>query len=130
MLLLTFTSSQNEIRETSREEATNVDAWIANAKTLQDDIESSKRLANDIIRKAEADERREEAQNEQEKYVAFLENEVAFNNQLQDGLILIQEVHGCLEKAETLVHRRKILEALHLLDSTSGAYHDRGERGG
>ena len=127
LLLLIFASSQIEIRETSREEAPNVDAWIANAKTLQDDIESSKRLANDIIRKAEADEGREEVQNEQEKYVAFLENEVAFNNQLRDGLILIQEVHGCLEKAETLVHTRKILEALHLLDSTSGAYYDHGE---
>lgn len=130
MLLLTFTYPQNEIRETSREEAPNVDAWIANAKTLQDDIESSKRLANDIIRKAEAHERREEVQNEQEKYVTFLENEVAFNNQLRDGLILIQEVHGCLEKADTLVHARKILEALHLLDSTSGAYQDRSKQGG
>ena len=128
MLLLSLTSSQNEIRETSREEGPNVDAWIANAKTLQDDIESSQRLASDIIRKAEAEERREEVQEEQENYVTFLENEVAFNNQLGDGLILIEEVCGCLERAETLVHTRKILEALHLLDSRTSVYRYFSER--
>jgi protein transport protein DSL1/ZW10 len=119
-----FACPQNEIQDTSREEAPNVDAWIANAKTLQDDIESSKRLANEIIRQAEADERREEVLKEQENYVSFLDSEVAFNKQLRDALLLTQEVSECLEQAEALVHSRKILEALHLLDSESIPYRD------
>ena len=48
----------------------------------------------------------------------FLEAEVAYNTQVRDAVLLVQEVQQCLDKAEALIRERQILEALHLLDST------------
>lgn len=120
--------SQDEICKTSREVAPDVDTWIENAKALQDDIDSSKRLANDIIRQAEADEQRGEVVKEQEIYLSFMENEVAFNNQLHDALLLIQDVHSCLERAEALINERQILECLQVLESKTSPYQSPVER--
>ena len=114
-MLISF-SCQDEIRKNSHEAGPDVDTWIKNAKTLQNDIESSRRLANEIIRKAQADEQREELVVEQEKYVSFLESEVAFNGHLSDSLLVIQELHDCLERVETLIDGRQVLECLTALD--------------
>ena len=54
---------------------------------------------------------------EQETYLSFLEDEVAFNDQLHDALMLIHEVYRCLGDAETLIHERQILKSLQLLES-------------
>jgi centromere/kinetochore protein ZW10 len=116
-IVLTSQLLQTEIQKTSREVAPDVDSWIQNAKTLQDDIDSSKRLANEILRLAEADEQRQELLMEQDDYLEFLENEVKFNNQLGEALLLIGEINERLDEAETLVYSGKILEALHMLQS-------------
>jgi centromere/kinetochore protein ZW10 len=116
-IVLTSQLLQTEIQKTSREVAPDVDSWIQNAKTLQDDIDSSKRLANEILRLAEADEQRQELLKEQDDYLEFLENEVKFNNQLGEALLLIGEINERLDEAETLVYSGKILEALHMLQS-------------
>lgn len=93
-----------------------MDSWIEHAKALQDDIESSKRLASDIIRQAEEDEHRGEVVSEQEAYLSFIGSEVAFNSQLYDAILIIQEVSECLDRAEALINVRQILPCLTALE--------------
>jgi hypothetical protein len=59
---------------------------------------------------------------EQETYLAFMENEVAFNTQLSGALLLIQEVHENLQRAEGLINERQILECLQVLASRLSLY--------
>jgi centromere/kinetochore protein ZW10 len=107
---------QSEIRQISSDSAPDVDTWITNAKSLQDNVEKSRKLANSIIREAEADEERLERVQENENYVDFLAKETAFNDQLLEALRSIQRAHDSLDKAEELASERKILEALRLLE--------------
>jgi centromere/kinetochore protein ZW10 len=99
-----------------------VDSWIEHAKALQNDIESSKRLASEIIRQAEADEQREDLISEQKKYLSFMEGEVLFNSQLRDALSVMQEVSECLERAEALIDARQILPCLTALEGKLGSH--------
>jgi len=110
---------QEEIRHISQETAPNVDSWIVHAKAIQNDIETSKRLASSIVRQAEADEEREEGLQEQEAYVDFLTKEVSFNDQLLTALNGIQGVNESLQQAEELAIQKKIIDALHALEGTS-----------
>jgi centromere/kinetochore protein ZW10 len=119
--MLSSACFQDEIRIKSREAAPNVDKWIEHARTLQDDIESSKRLANHIVRQAEEEEKRQELIKNQEQYLAFLESEVDFSKQLHEALMLIQEIRETLQRAEDLIHSRQILTGLQTLESKLAA---------
>lgn len=116
-LILMHILFKHDIRRISGEEAPNVDTWIEHAKALQDDIEKSQRVANEIVREAEAVDEREEALKQQERYVSFLEREEAYYSQLHDAFQLMQEVHESLEKADELVSERYILEPVQILES-------------
>jgi centromere/kinetochore protein ZW10 len=89
---------QTKIRQISCESAPDVDSWIVHAKSIQEDIERSKRLASSIVRQAEADDETEETLQEKENYVEFLTKEVSFNNQLLSALKGIQDVNECLQQ--------------------------------
>jgi len=88
---------------------------MSHAQALQADIESSRKLASDIVRQAEADEDRIAALQDQETHVTFLEQETLFNSQLNDALISIKDVHERLDKAEKLATQRRILEPIQIL---------------
>jgi centromere/kinetochore protein ZW10 len=77
---------QTEIQQISCDSAPDVDSWIMHAKSIQDDIEKSRRLASSIVRQAEADEQREYALQEKHGYTEFLGKEVSFNDQLLASL--------------------------------------------
>ncbi|PMD34525.1 centromere/kinetochore protein-like protein zw10 [Hyaloscypha variabilis F] len=108
---------ETEIRQISRESAPNVDKWIEHAKSIQDDIDRSRRLASSIVRQAEADDETEESLQENEKYVEFLTKEVSFNGQLLSALKGIQGVKEILQQAEDLAEEKKIVEALFKLEA-------------
>lgn len=93
-----------------------MDTWITHAKSIQDDIEKSRRLASSIVRQAEADEQRLELLEEKEAYEGFLEKEVAFNVHLGEALRSIQEVNDKLDKAEGLAGEKRIIEAMAALE--------------
>lgn len=107
---------QVEIRQISHDSGPEVDDWIAHAKSIQDDIKKSRNLANEIVRRAEADEERLEGLQEKEVYADFLNKEVLFNACLLKALKSIQDVHTRLIGAEELVAQRKLHEALLTLE--------------
>lgn len=113
---LTMYATQTEIREISHENAPDVDSWIANAKSLQDDIETSRRLAGDIVQQATAEEIREETIRDKGIHHEFLTKENGFTDTLLEALRLLQTVNDCLDKAEHLIEERRILDAIKLLD--------------
>lgn len=108
--------SQTEIKTISKENAPNVDAWIASAKSIQDDIQKSKKLANAIVRRAQADEERREGQQEKERYAGFLQREVEFQDQLLVSLHALQGVQDILRQAEDLASQTRIVDAIRNLD--------------
>jgi len=110
---------QTKIRQISCESAPDVDSWIVHAKSIQEDIERSKRLASLIVRQAEADDETEETLQEKENYVEFLTKEVSFNNQLLSALKGIQDVNECLQQAEELANQQNILDALVQLEGNN-----------
>jgi centromere/kinetochore protein ZW10 len=107
---------QAEIRQISRDKASSVDVWIAHAKTIQNDIDKSRKLANAVVREAEADEERLEGLKDKENTVEFLTKEVAFSASLRDGLKAIQVTRDRLRDVEKLATERKIHEALITLE--------------
>ena len=120
--LLTW-NSQTEICDISRESAPDVDSWIANAQSLQDDIETSRRLAVDIVQQAKAEETREETIREKAIYQDFLTKEASFNAALLEALRLIQTVNNCLDTAEQMIGERRILDALDMLEGRAPFLH-------
>ncbi|EKD13112.1 centromere kinetochore protein [Drepanopeziza brunnea f. sp. 'multigermtubi' MB_m1] len=107
---------ENEVREISRESAPDVDLWIKHAKSIQDDIERSRRLASSIVRQAEADEEKIEVLQEKENYIDFLSKELSFNDQLLAALRSLQAVNESLNKAEQLASEKRIIDGLHMLE--------------
>jgi centromere/kinetochore protein ZW10 len=107
---------QAEIRQISRDKASSVNVWIAHAKTIQNDIDKSRKLANAIVREAEADEERLDGLKDKENTVEFLTKEVAFSTSLRDGLKAIQVTRDRLRDVEKLATERKIHEALITLE--------------
>ncbi|PMD15693.1 centromere/kinetochore protein-like protein zw10 [Hyaloscypha hepaticicola] len=108
---------ETEIRQISHDSAPDVDAWIEHAKSIQDDIDRSRRLASSIVRQAEAEDETEETLQEKEKYVEFLTKEVSFNDQLLSALKGIQGVDEILQQAEELAAKQSIVEALFKLEA-------------
>lgn len=107
---------QAEIKQISRESAPDVDNWIENAKSIQNEIQESRKLASSITRKAQEDEQRLETLKEQEAYAQFLEKEVAFQDQLLASLTAIDIVNQQITEAEVLATRSQITEAHHILE--------------
>ncbi|KAH8754433.1 hypothetical protein BGZ57DRAFT_933673 [Hyaloscypha finlandica] len=113
-----------KIRQISRDSAPDIDTWIEHAKSIQDDIDRSRKLASSIVRQAESDNETEESLQEKEKYVEFLTKEVVFNGQLLSALKGIQDVKEILRQAEDLAEEQKIVEALFKLEAAWTAISD------
>ncbi|KFY36495.1 hypothetical protein V494_05027 [Pseudogymnoascus sp. VKM F-4513 (FW-928)] len=109
---------EDEIRKTSRDSAPEVDSWIKNAHALQEDIENSKRLAEDIAREAEGGDALQQAAKEDAEHVEFLEKEVEYSNQLKEALNGIQDVQRMLDRAEGAGVEGKLLDALNILSQS------------
>lgn len=94
---------------------------MANAQSVQDDINRSKRLANDIVRQAEEPVLSgAEIQEAEDKYV-FLQAELAYNKRVQEALRGIKDVNQILDQVEAARDERRILDALHLLERSWAA---------
>jgi centromere/kinetochore protein ZW10 len=96
-----------------------VSSWVANAKTLQEDILRSKKLADDIVRQSEAPDVSGQDIEDAETHVAFLKREAAYSDQLHDALSGIRHVNELLSEVEQAMNERRILDALRWLESRS-----------
>lgn len=94
---------------------------MANAQSVQDDINRSKRLANDIVRQAEEPVLSGAAIQEAEDKFTFLQAELAYNQRVQEALRGIKNVNQILDKVEAARDERRILDALRLLERSWAA---------
>lgn len=101
---------------------------MTNAKALEDDINKSRSLANDIVRRAEAPEVSGQAILEAEEKVGFLQREVAYTAQVREALTNIKRVNGLLDEVEQARNERRVLDSLHLLESKKDSATTRGPR--
>ncbi len=109
-------SLQTTIRAISRDVAPDVESWMVHAKNLQLDIDRSRRLASEIVRQAEAEEKQSANLEDAETYVGFLTKEQDFNLQLGEILHLIKQASDLLTKARHMVDDGDALGALNPLD--------------
>ncbi|KAK8066689.1 hypothetical protein PG997_013436 [Apiospora hydei] len=107
-----------EVHTINEETAPDVQSWVANAKTVEDDINRSRALANEIVRRAEAPEVSGQTIRETEEKAEFLQREVVYNQQVRDALTSIKHVHGVLDQVEQARNERRVLDSLHLLEKS------------
>lgn len=109
-------SLETEIRQISSESASNVDKWIQHAQALQDDIDKSRKLANEVVQQAEADESRFTNVQNHENHLELLAKEIEFNAQLVECIQWIKRANDSLDKAAEQADKCEIHEALMSLD--------------
>lgn len=108
---------QRDIHTINEETRDDVGAWVANAKTLQEDRIRSKTIANDIVRQSEAPEVSGEAIRDIEERTDFVNRELQYSQQLYGVLKTIKRVNQLLSEAEISVQERRVADTLHLLES-------------
>lgn len=116
-----MTLAQSEIHTINEETKGDVSSWVNNAKTLQEDILRSKRLADDIVRQSEAPQVSGKAIKDAEEHIQFLEKEVLYTQQLHEVLRGIQHVNELLGEVEQAMNERRIIDSLRWLESMSAA---------
>ncbi|ROW02965.1 hypothetical protein VSDG_01799 [Cytospora chrysosperma] len=110
-----------QIHNINQETAPDVSSWMANAQSLQDDINRSKHIANDILRQAEEPVVSGKARKEAEEKVVFLQAELAYNQRVKDALRAIRDVNQILDEVEKARDERRIVNALRLLEKSWAA---------
>ncbi|KAI0852330.1 hypothetical protein F5Y00DRAFT_227848 [Daldinia vernicosa] len=109
---------ESDIHKINEETAPDVDQWIANAKSLEDDINRSRTWANDIVRRSQAPDVSGKAIEEAEAKVKFLQQEVEYSQQVNLALGSIKHVNELLDQVEQARDERRILDSLHLLEKS------------
>lgn len=109
--------AQAEIHAINEETADDVKTWQANAQSVQDDILRSKALAAEIIKASETPAVSGSAVDEIEAKADFLIRELNYNGQVVETLRGIKSVNETLDEVEQARDERRILDALHLLES-------------
>lgn len=107
---------QQDIHQINQETADDVNTWYNNAKVLQDDINRSKQIANDIIRQSEDPETSGKTVEEAEARAAFLIRELNYNDELIQTLRAIKAINTILDEVEQACAERRIVDALRLLE--------------
>ncbi|KAK8035544.1 centromere/kinetochore protein zw10 [Apiospora rasikravindrae] len=107
-----------EVHTINEETAPDVQSWVANAKTVEDDINRSRTLANEIVRRAEAPEVSGQTIRETEEKAEFLQREVVYNQQVREALTSIKHVNAVLDQVEQARNERRVLDSLHLLEKS------------
>ncbi|TGO25514.1 hypothetical protein BPAE_0078g00130 [Botrytis paeoniae] len=109
-------SLETEVRQISRDSAVDIDKWIQHAQALQDDIDKSRKLANEVVQQAEADESRVTDVHNHENHVELLVKEIEFNAHLLECAQSIKRANDSLDRAVEQADKQEIHEALKSLD--------------
>ncbi|SPJ72705.1 uncharacterized protein FTOL_02434 [Fusarium torulosum] len=107
---------ETELHTINQETKQDVDSWVRNSKTLQEDIFRSKAMANEIERQSEAPDVSGEAIQDAEEKTEFLNREVQYSQQLHSALQGIKRVNQLLSEVEAAKNERRILDSLRLLE--------------
>ncbi|KAK2002710.1 hypothetical protein LX36DRAFT_651975 [Colletotrichum falcatum] len=109
---------KSEVHKINEETKGDVSSWVNNAKTLQEDILRSKRLADDIVRQSEAPQVSGKAIQDAEEHARFLEKEVMYTQQLHEVLGSIHHVNELLGEVEQAMKERRIIDSLRWLEKS------------
>ncbi|KAI2621775.1 hypothetical protein GGR54DRAFT_599777 [Hypoxylon sp. NC1633] len=115
------TNLEADIHKINEETAPDVNQWVANAKSLEEDINKSRSWANDIVRRSQAPDVSGKAIQEAEGKVEFLRREVEYNQQVHHALTSVKRVNGLLSQVEQARDERRIIDSLHLLEKSWSA---------
>ncbi|OTB18863.1 hypothetical protein K445DRAFT_314710 [Daldinia sp. EC12] len=115
------TKLESDIHKINEETAPDVNQWIANAKSLEDDITRSRNWANDIVRRSQAPDVSGKAIEEAEAKVKFLQQELEYSQQVHLALGSIKHVNEFFDQVEQARDERRILDSLHLLEKSWSA---------
>ncbi|KAI0536599.1 hypothetical protein GGR58DRAFT_384552 [Xylaria digitata] len=107
---------ETAIHTINEETASDVSQWVANAKSLEDDINRTRNWAREIVWKSEASGVSGKTIHGATDKVDFLQQESAYNNQLHNALTSIKRVSQLLDEVELARNERHILQSLHLLE--------------
>ncbi|KAI0443878.1 hypothetical protein F4803DRAFT_286687 [Xylaria telfairii] len=107
-----------DIHVINEETASDVSQWVANAKSLEEDINRTRNWASEIVRRSEAPDVSGKTIQKAEDKVEFLQQESAYNNQLYNALASIKHVSRLLDEVELARDERRILQSLHLLEES------------
>jgi hypothetical protein len=113
---------QAEIHAINEETADDVGTWQTNAQSVQDDILRSKALAAEIVKASETPAVSGRTVDEIEAKADFLIRELNYNAQVRETLKGIKTVNRTLDEVEQARDERRILDALHLLESEKCAH--------
>ncbi|KAI1818094.1 hypothetical protein GGS20DRAFT_529738 [Poronia punctata] len=111
-------SLEADIQKINEETESDVSQWIANAKSLEHDINRTRSWANEIVRRSEAPDVSGKTIGEAEERVEFLRRETAYTEQLYHALNSIKQVSHLLDQVELARDERRILQSLHLLEES------------
>ncbi|KAI0884378.1 uncharacterized protein GGS22DRAFT_165493 [Annulohypoxylon maeteangense] len=117
-LIAAKTRLESDIHQINEETAPDVNQWITNAKSLEDDVTRSRSWANDIVRRSQAPDVSGKTIQEAEEKVEFLRREAEYNQQVYHALKSIRHVNELLDQVEQARDERRILDSLHLLEKS------------
>ncbi|PSN60397.1 hypothetical protein BS50DRAFT_535887 [Corynespora cassiicola Philippines] len=114
--------TKNEVRKISRDAASDVDGWIAQARKLQDDIKRSQETAKAIVQEAEAGSEKTARVQDAASKVSFLYSEIAYNESLVQVVERLQDISNLLESAQNAAVQGHVMHALERLEDADGAF--------
>ena len=118
--------TQEQIRQVSREAASDVDGWITQARKLQADIKRSQETAKEIVQQAEVSKERTLAVQDAASKVSLLHTEIAYNESLARVVEQLKDISTLLESAQDAAVHKHILHALERLEDAEGAFKSLG----
>ncbi|KAH7131941.1 hypothetical protein B0J11DRAFT_480784 [Dendryphion nanum] len=118
--------TKNEIRKLSREAASDVDGWIAQARRLQDDIKRSKETAHEIVKQAEAGKDHTARVQDTASKVSFLYSEITYNENLKHVVEQLRDISTLLEAAQDAAVHGHVMHALERLEDVDSAFKQLG----
>ena len=95
--------------------AADIDGWVSQAKQLRQDIDESERRSKDIVSFAAQGANLQETARDAANKVAFLEDEVAFNESITGTLKKVQELKETADTVQNALNNDQLAEATKLL---------------
>ncbi|KAF2033817.1 WD40 repeat-like protein [Setomelanomma holmii] len=119
--------TKNEVRQISREAASDVDGWIAQARKLQDDIKRSQETAKEIVEQAEEGKANTARVQDAASKVSLLHTEIAYNKSLARTVEQLRDISTVLDSAQEAAVHGHILHSLERLEDADGAFKSLGQ---
>lgn len=110
------------MRSISREAASDVDGWIAQARKLQDDIKRSQETAKEIVQQAEEGKANTARVQDAASKVSLLHTEIAYNESLARVVEQLRDISTVLDSAQEAAVQVHIIHALERLEDADGAF--------